>query len=576
MGSHAAHRLTLAQTIEVAQGHHMSGRFADAATAYQHVLSVVHNSLGNVFRDSKRETEAEAAFRQAIAFRTSFVEAHNNLAATLIAQGRLVEAEISYRQAIAIEPDFAIAHNNLGNVLKDLGHLAEAESAFRQAVFFKPDFAIAHANLGNALMDLGRPAEAEAAYRQAITHKPDYAMAHNNLGITLKCLGRLSEAETVYRHAIALQPQLAMAHNNLGVLLHDFGRLDEAEQAYRQAISLQPGYARAKWNLSLLELLKGNFEKGSELYELRFEGEEHKINKTSAFLDKLAGYDRWHGESLQGRSMLLISEQGAGDNLMMMRYIPLLKKMGLKLLTVYCFTSLRQLMQCMPDVDDAVPVTDPLPFGRFDLFCPIMSLPYLFQTRLETIPNEVPYLKVPKISGQAWRERLDGIHGIKVGLVWAGGKITNTDARRSIPLAKFEPLLAIDGVSWVSLQKGEESLQLKELGWNFHNRMDECNNFLDTAALVDQLDLVISVDTSVAHLAGALGKPVWLLNRYESEWRWLLDRTDSPWYPTMRIFRQAERGDWDKILKRVSEELLKLLACEGDLCPHLGRHGNCE
>lgn len=245
---------------------------------------------------------------------------------------------------------------------------------------------------------------------------------------------------------------------------------------------------------------------------------------------------------------------------MMMRYLPLLVKRNIKRLVVYSHPALKRVFANIPGGNhiDVVPITEALPFDAFDLYCPIMSLPYLFKTRLDTIPNKVPYLFIPEEMKQWWRTRLAEITGVKVGLVWAGGKLASTDKNRSILIKKFALLTAMEGVRWVNLQKGQESGQLKELGWDLIDWMDECEDYLETAALVDQLDLVISVDTSVAHLAGALGKPVWLLNRFNSEWRWLLGREDSPWYPSMRIFRQRERGDWHGVIKQVADVLMKL------------------
>ncbi len=384
-------------------------------------------------------------------------------------------------------------------------------------------------------------------------------MAHNNLGATLDDLGRLEEAETAYRQAIVFKPDYVDAYNNLGNVIKSQGNLMDAEEAYRKSVSLKPDYVQVQWNLSLLKLLQGNFEEGFNLYERRFEGGPYNtFNNTKKLIDQVKGYERWDGEPLEGRSLLIIAEQGAGDNLMVMRYLTLLKQKNLKQLIVYSYPTLERVIKCMPGVDDVVSTTEPLPFGRFDMYCPIMSLPYLFQTRIDTIPHDVPYFVVSENFKHEWRERLSGLSEMKVGLVWAGGKLTSTDKKRSIPLNKFTPLLAVDGISWVSLQKGEESGQLSEVGCSILNLMEECGDYLDTAALISQLDLVISVDTSIAHLAGALGKPVWLLNRFDSEWRWQLEREDSPWYPSMRIFRQTERGDWDSVIKRVAGELANL------------------
>jgi hypothetical protein len=331
--------------------------------------------------------------------------------------------------------------------------------------------------------------------------------------------------------------------------------LAEAEKAYLQALTLRPDNESMLFHLSLLYLLQGRFEEGLKLYENRFDGAEARFFRTTkAQFKELQGLKRWEGESLNGKSLLILTEQGAGDIIMMMRYLPLLKERGAKRLVVWCEPSLRRLFQSMSVVDEVVSLNEPLTIDGLDFYCPIMSLPRIFQTRLESIPDNVPYLIVPDEMKKPWRVRLDSTRGLKVGLVWAGSGLHLRD-QRSIPLRKFSPLTAIEGVQLVSLQKGEPAEQLKETGWNCPDWMEMCDDFLDTAALVAELDLVISVDTSVAHLVGALGKPVWLLLRFESDWRWLLDREDSPWYPGMKIFRQTDPGEWDAVIIRVAAGL---------------------
>jgi len=607
MNSHASNTTALPQAIEEALQHHLAGRFCDAESIYRHVLTVdpeyfdalhllgvlvhqtgrndealdlikravrkdttqpsVFNNLGEVYRALGRFEDAERCYRQALALKPDYAEAHNNLGNTLLDLGRFLEAEQAYRKALVFKPDYTEAYGNLCKALLDLGRPEEAEQAGRQALTLKPDSAEAHNNLGNALLDLGRPEKAEQCYRQALDIKPGYVEAYNNLGNALLDRGLPEKGIEAYRHALVLKPDYAEAYFNLGKALQDFGELKAAEHAYRQALVCKNDYAKAQWNISLLKLLQGDYEEGFKLYEKRFIGGDRKVfEKMNTYLQQLSAYRRWDGETLEDLSLLVIAEQGLGDCLMMMRYLPLLGQQRPKRLVVYCAEPLKRIIQCLPGVDDVITMSEPLPFGRFDLYCPMMSLPYVFKTRIESVPGPVPYLTVPEGMKQQWRKRLADVSGVKVGLAWAGKESYLENDMRSILLRQFSPLLGINGMQLVSLQKGKEEGKWKESGWSLLDWMDECGDLLDTAALIDQLDLVVSVDTSIAHLAGALGKPVWLLNRFGSEWRWLLDRDDSPWYPGMRIFRQEKRGDWDSVIRRLAIELELTIEKTGKLC----------
>jgi len=596
MNSSVSNNTTLHQAVEKAIQHHQAGRFPDAECLYRQVLTVdpehfdalhllgvlthqtgrngealelltravradrtqpfAFNNLGEVCRALGRPDDAERCYRQALALKPDYAEAHNNLGNALLELGRPDDAEQCYRRALALKPDYAGAHGNLGTALLDLGRPEEAEECYRRALALTPDSAEGHNNLGNALLDLGRPDDAEQCYRRALALKPDYAQACTNLGNALLDLGQPEQGLESYRRALVLKPDYAEAYYNLGKALQDAGELQAAEQAYRQATALKGDYAMAYWNLSLLRLLHGDYAEGFRLYEKRFTGGDRKVfAKMNACLDQLRGYPRWDGEVLGGLSLLVVAEQGLGDNLMTMRYLPLIGQQRPGRLLVYCEQPLQRVIQCLPGVDEVIAMTESLPFGRFGRYCPMMSLPYVFKTSTASIPRSVPYLRVPDEIKKHWRERLADVPGMKVGLAWAGKPSYRENATRSIPLRQLSPLLALEGVQAVSLQKGEGAREARDVGRNILDWMDECGDLLDTAALVDQLDLVISVDTSVAHLAGALGKPVWLLNRFGSEWRWLLDREDSPWYPGMRIFRQERQGEWDSVIRRLATEL---------------------
>jgi len=570
------------------------GRWDEAERSYRAALVIDPGyasacaNLGTALLELRRFAQAETSFRALLALKPDSADAHNDLGVALNELGRSEEAERSYRAALALEPAFAEAHNNLGNALKDLGRAEEAVQSCRRALAIKPDYVDAHVNLALALHELDRLEEAEEHVRAALTLRPGSAAAHNamglvfqrrrryedargcfrralaldsgfveahiNLGNSLKAANRFEEAEDALRRALALDPGSAAALNNLGVLLLDTGRVDDAERRVRQALELKPQDHDAAFNYGWLKLLRGDYELGFRYYESRLTGTGRRSFSSDVVAreSRLAGLPRWRGEDLMGKRLLVWTEQGFGDSLMVMRYLPQLKERGAARVVVCCEPALVRVMQTFPAIDQVLPSSEPLQLSDFDCHCPSMSLPLRFGTRLDSIPAQVPYLHVPAELQTHWARQLAGIASPRIGLVWAGGKLLQADARRSIPLSKFFPLLDIPGPVFVSLQKGEEAGQLRESGRSLLDWMEQCEDFLDTAALIEQLDLVISVDTAPAHLAGALGKPVWLLNRFESEWRWMLKREDSPWYPSMRIFRQSRIGDWDEAIARVA------------------------
>lgn len=493
----------------------------------------------------------------------SSTEAETTNSAHLIAtalqhhqSGRFPEARAIYMQVLADDPDNFDALHLLGVLAHQVGKHDIAVDLIEKAVRQNDGNAVAYNNLGEAYKGLRRLQDAERSYRRALEIKPDFAEVRSNLGNALKDLGRLDEAEQVFREAVELNPSFFVVHANLGNLLRERGQLDEAEALYRQALELKPDYAEAALNLSHLELMQGRYEEGLELLEKRLEvARDAGSLRTLGYMKQLRERPRWDGRALAGQKLLLVAEHGAGDNIMMMRYLPLLKKQEPASLGVYATPHLVRLFEAQEDIGAVIPMTAAAPEG-YDLWCPIMSLPYLLRTRLESIPDRVPYLQVPQHVGELWKSRLSEMSGAKVGLCWAAGRLSNSYRQRSVELDNFADLVAVKNVQLVSLQKGKESAQLQGLGWEIGDLMEDCKDFLDTAALIEQLDLVISVDTSVAHLAGALGKPVWLLNCYESEWRWMRDREDSPWYPTMQVFRQKKPGEWGPVLQQIAEELV--------------------
>jgi len=569
------------------------GRLGEAEGCFREALRlnpkapVTQNNLGNVLRDQGRLAEAEASYRSALRLDAAYAAAHNNLGNTLRDLGRLDEAVAVCRTALGLQPDYAEAHNNLGNALNDQGETAEAEACFRAALHLKPDYAEGHNNLALVLRDGRRFAEAEACCRAALRIAPTYAEAHNNLGAVLRSLGRLDEALLCQETAIRLKPDFPLAYVDFGNVLQDIGqfeaaeascraalrlRLDypeaqvslglalmalgrpaEAEGCYRAALDLKPVFPEARFNLSLLLLLAGRLDEGWREYEGRWE-----VRADGFIIPRGFAQPRWGGEALGDRVLLVHAEQGYGDTLQFCRYLPAVAERGRVVVEVP--RALVRLVSALPGVQEVVASGDPLP--AFDVYCPMLSLPAVFGTTLETIPAAVPYLAAEPASVAMWRERLAVLPGLRVGLVWAGDARRHltgpptVDRRRSLMLEQLAPLVGIDGVSFVSLQKGEPAAQARPDGLVLHDWTNELGDFADTAGLVEALDLVISVDTAVAHLVGALGKPVWLLNRYDTCWRWLLNRDDSPWYPSLRQFRQTKPGEWGAVLDAVRTALV--------------------
>ena len=589
--------LTIPQAVQVGLEHFQAGRLSEAEAIFRQILAVdpdnaaalqllgciahetgrhdqafaffsqaiqgnpadpfLHFNLGVSLEEQGKAHEAMVCYRKALELNPNYAEAYNNMGTVLHAQGKPSDAVSYYHKALALSPNDARAHNNLGMALQQIGKLDESLACYRKALEINPNYAEAHNNLGSVFHELGKATEALTCYREALALSPNYAQAHNNLGVVLQKLGNVEEALSCYRRALELKPDYADAYNNLGSAFQDLAKPAEAVTSYRKALQLKPDYPGAQWNLSTALLLCGDLAKGLALYEKRFDGAaKSEVAVSRKMLETLSAKARWQGDKLQGRTLLIWTEQGLGDSLMMLRYLPLLEEKGAGKLYVACPSGLARIFRNMPCVDQVI--SDGLPaLESFDCHCPMMSLPYLFDTRLETIPNTVPYITVPPDMMGKWASRLKSMMGLKVGLSWAGSRTQRKDALRSISPQRLAPLLATPGVQFISLQKGESCESVT-------NWMAECGDFLDTAALMQQLDLIISVDTSVAHLAGALGKPVWLLNRFESEWRWLMDREDSPWYPTMRIFRQPALYDWDSVIKRVAEALVHLAATHAD------------
>jgi Flp pilus assembly protein TadD len=476
-----------------------------------------HNQGFNLHLEN-RVKEAEPFYRRAVAFNPAFKEAWMNLGLAVLAQNRPDEALSYQREALRLDPDSAEAQNNLGMVHYAQGHVAEAENCFRAALRLRSD----------------------------------YASATLNLGSTRQVFNYVDEAEGLFRRALALGVDPARAQSNLALALMEQGRHAEAEACCREALALRPNYPEASANLALALLATGQLQEGWREYESRWQVE---AMSTPA---PLLSEPRWTGQKLNGETVLLYAEQGFGDTLQFCRYAPMVAAAGGRVILVVP-KSLRRLMTTLEGVarvlceeDDVLP--------PFDYHCPLLSLPLAFGTTMATIPGPFSYLRADP---SPFSDFLTGLSGLKVGLVWAGkSRATQPhaaaiDKRRSMPLTVMAPLLSVPGCSFVSLQLGDPASQIHALprAAPLHHISSDTTDWADTAALIAGLDLVIAVDTAVAHLAGALGKPVWMLNRFDSCWRWFLNRDDTPWYPSMRQFRQTSRGDWTSVIQRVKDAL---------------------
>jgi Tfp pilus assembly protein PilF len=450
------------------------------------------------------------------------------------------------------------------------GRIEEAGKALLRIARTDPGHDMAWLTLGVALSKQDDTEGAEKIYRRLMRTSPGFFNAYYEMGTMLLGSGRGEEALACFEHAAKLNPGFAPTYNNLGVTHRYLGHGAAARASFARALEVNPDFPGAQANLGMTMVQEGDFD-GLALIEHRLKqvvpGQPTREGGVP-ILRGLWDKPRWDGGDLRGKHIVIWAEQGMGDNLMMMRYLPLLRARGAARITALCIPALAQTMGTLADhvLVDPDDITD----YRFDVYCPSMSLPLAFGTRLETIPAAVPYLQVPAAARLAWANCLAGLSsqpGLKVGLVWAGGKAFKRDALRSLVLRQLAPLMAVEGIHWISLQKGQAAEDLADVDWRILDWAYHCDDLMDTAALIDQLDLVITVDTSVAHLAGALNKPVWMMSRFEGEWRWMTGRTDSPWYPSMRIFQQPALGDWDSVLASLAAALAPLAAEAGPAAP---------
>lgn len=615
----AAAAPAVADTLRRATAHHQRGQFNEAEALYRQALTRQPKNfdalhlLGVLMHQRGKSNEALDLIGEALKANAQSAAALSNRAIVLAALGRNDEALASYDQAIALKPDYVEAFNSRGNLLVKLGRAEDALRSYEQALAADPRHLDALTNSATVLRLLGRDNDAAAAYMRALAVNPnradiwsalgntfgllqqhddaltafDRALALsprsaeilNNRGNTLLQLRRAAEALTSFDAALALMPDAAGVHNNRGNALLDLNRPAEALESFDGALSIQPGYvealvnranalrdlnrsreaiescdaalaidpalAAAHWNKSLEQLLLGNFSEGFANYEWRW--------KRAGNAPRDFGVPQWRGENVSGKTILLHAEQGFGDTLQFIRYVPLLAERGARIV-LEVPDDLRPLLGRFDGVIATIARGEPHP--AIDLHCPLMSLPLAFGTTLATIPASVPYLSAPEDRIAVWRAKLPLSGKLRVGLVWSGKPSHRNDHNRSLAFAWLAPLLARDGIDFISLQRDVRETDKTALEKSGVLRPDlDKADFADTAAIIATLDLVIAVDTAVAHLTGALGKPLWLLLPFSPDWRWLLARDDSPWYPGAQLFRQPKIADWDSVISRLGEAL---------------------
>ncbi len=539
---------------------YQTGQVEEAAFHYRQATELnpdhasAHANLGLVLYGQGNLEEAVIHYQKAIALKPDHINAHNGLAVVLYHLGRLDEATFHCQQAIALNPNYFSAYNNLGTILQKQGRLDEAMAQYQRAIALKPDYANAYDNLGTIYQERKNLEEAIAHYRQAIALDPRSANAYNNLGSALKAQGRLEEAIACCREAIRLQPDHADAHNNVGSSLVEQARFEEAIAHYEQALRCKPDHVNAHLNLGIVLLMLGDFRRGFAEYHWRWHSNQCPPLRYPRAL--------WDGSDLNGKIILLTAEQGFGDTIQFARYAPLVAQRG-GCVVVACQKPLVRLLETLPGINKCVDRDRVNVETHFH--APLLDLPFILETTLETIPANVPYLTPPPSPVQLPPpEQVEGTvpTPLKIGIVWASNPDNSTSPKRTCPLAHFLSLAQIPGIALYSLQKDlpESDAALLAANPTLQDLRHQLSDFGDTAAAIAQLDLVISVDTAVAHLAGALGKPVWTLLPYVADWRWLLQREDSPWYPTMRLFRQERESDWEGVFRRVREALRQKVA----------------
>jgi tetratricopeptide (TPR) repeat protein len=554
-----ANPAALAQAVEEAAACYRQGRLDEAEKICTRVLKArsdwfdALHLLGLVKLEGGKAGAAYGLLESALKINPRSAAVLSNLAMTLAALNRDADALAALDKALVLEPGNFEAINNRGNVLLKLGRPADALAAFEQALALEPRFLGARANRGNALAQLGRLDEALAQHDAVLAAQPNHAESHYNRGTALASLGRQQDAIAAYDRALALRPNYIKALINRAIALQACNRHKESLTNLGQVLAIDKDNADARHNEALALLTLGEYRRGFEQYEWRWQ-------RSGMPPRRKFGKPLWLGEyPLARKTILLHGEQGLGDTIQFARYAPLLARTGAKVV-LEVQPELKGLLTRVASVAVVVARGEPLP--DYDVHCPVGSLPRALRTDVATIPAEIPYLTPSAERIAKWRERIESLPSPRIALVWAGSAAHANDRNRSIELSRLAPLLSLEHANFVSIQRelrGEDAEPLARTPRLMHIG-DALDDFEDTAAVAALMDVVISVDTSVVHLAGALGLPTWILLPFCPDWRWMLDRDDSPWYPTARLFRQPTPGDWDSVIARVKDALSEFSA----------------
>jgi tetratricopeptide (TPR) repeat protein len=527
----------------------------ESVAAQRPGVADVYNNIGVAHQALSNWERAAAAYEAAIRARPDYHLPRFNLGRLLEARGLFPHAEKHFRAAVARQPDGDGYRLRLADVLGQQAKWSDAEEVLRQAVRERPEDLDACVNLAYALLKLERLEEAAEVYRSVLAKRPDYHQVHNNLAFVLDRQGRLDEALDAAQRAVELQPGYAEGFNNLGSMLRSMHRIDEACEAFRRAIALEPDFALAEFNLGTTRLLAGNYGEGWAGYS-----RHAQVAGTQA---PGPADSKWAGQPIPGKRLLAYDDQGFGDAIQFVRFLPKCREQSRARISLRCAPRLVRLFSTVAGVDEIIPNSAPLP--PFDFHAALADLPRLFGVTLEAGLGSVPYLSAPANSRSPAVERVRSFPaaGVRVGVVWQGNRLQTLDVVRSCPLEKFRLLFQTERVSFFSLQLDDaERQQIARLG--LRERVVDLGgllgDFADTAAVLAELDLLIAVDTAVAHLAGAMGRPCWTLLCHTPDWRWHLDRSDSPWYPSMRLFRHPRWGDWDAVVADVAAELRRHVA----------------
>lgn len=553
--------LTPELAFQLALGHRQTGRLAEAEALLRQVVAVQPNhvyawhQLGLVVLQLGRPGEAADLIKRAIALRPGDASVYSDLGVAYSLDRNFDEAIASFQHALRLQPNAAHTHRNLGDALHAAGRNEEAITSYRSAIFVAPMDPGAHNNLGNVYLHLGQLEEAATCYQRAVELEPRLLPAQSNLGDVLTKLDRPEEGLVCAQRVLALDPNFAEGHLNMGVAYWRMGRFAEAEACYRRALALRPDFVDAHLNLGLLLLLHGRYEEGWQEYEWHWQMGTHASRRREL------SAPAWDGALADGKTILAYSDQGFGDTLQFVRYLPLmLEQSRAARIVVECQAALIPLLRQLgnPQIDFVSREESRTTPPPHDLHVSFFNLPLILR-RFEPLTTPEPYLRADEEKRAAWRSKLDPAGKKRVGIAWAGNPSQADDRRRSMKPGMLQPILEVPGITFVNLQlqpPGPLPTPMTEAG--VLDFRESIADFSDSAALLAELDLIITVDTSVAHLAGALGRPAWVMVSFVPDFRWGIGHTDTPWYPSLRLFRQPRAGDWDSVVAEVVAALQKL------------------